>query len=154
RERPGTGTRVSDGGVNIIFSDSNTHFRGMDNFRRSGEVDAMRIPKDGYFADQMMWDGWVDVERPRAHIIGHWNYESSVKKDVYVVCSADKVELFLNGKSLGWGEQSSRFLFTFKGAQFEPGELKAVGCDAAGKKLCEDVKKTAGTPAGIRLACW
>ncbi|HEY7087275.1 MAG TPA: DUF4982 domain-containing protein [Tepidisphaeraceae bacterium] len=154
RERPGTGTRVSDGGVNIIFSDSNTHFRGMDNFRRSGEVDAMRIPKDGYFADQVMWDGWVDVERPRAHIIGHWNYESSVKKDVYVVSSADKVELSLNGKSLGWGEQSSRFLFTFRGVQFEPGELKAVGCDAAGKKLCEDVKKTAGTPAGIRLACW
>ena len=28
RERPGTGTRVSSGGVNIIFSDSNTHFRG------------------------------------------------------------------------------------------------------------------------------
>ena len=40
RERPGTGTRVSSGGVNIIFSDSNTHFRGAENYRRSGEVDA------------------------------------------------------------------------------------------------------------------
>src|SRR5438067_2717576 len=71
RERPGTGERVSAGAVNIIFSDSNTHFRGAENFRRSGEVDAMRLPKDGYFAHQVMWDGWVDVEHPRIHIIGH-----------------------------------------------------------------------------------
>ena len=71
RERPGTGRRVSAGGVNIIFSDSNTHSRGAENYRRSGEVDAMRIPKDGFFAHQVMWDGWVDVERPRTHIIGH-----------------------------------------------------------------------------------
>ena len=75
RERPGTGTRVSSGGVNIIFSDTNTHHRGAENYRRSGEVDAMRIPKDGFYAHQVMWDGWVDVEKPRAHIIGHWNYE-------------------------------------------------------------------------------
>src|SRR6185436_10369201 len=78
RERPGTGLRVNAGGVNIIFSDSNTHHRGAENYRRSGEVDAMRLPKDGYFANQVMWDGWVDVERPRTHIIGHWNYGVSV----------------------------------------------------------------------------
>ena len=41
RERPGTGSRVSSGGVNIIFSDTNTHFRGAENYRRSGEVDAL-----------------------------------------------------------------------------------------------------------------
>jgi len=44
--RPGTGKRVNSGGVNIIFSDSNTHHRGAENYRRSGEVDATRIPKD------------------------------------------------------------------------------------------------------------
>jgi hypothetical protein len=38
---PGTGKRVSSGGVNIIFSDSNTHYRARK--PRSGEVDAMRI---------------------------------------------------------------------------------------------------------------
>ena len=63
----------------VIFSDSNTHFRGAENFRRSGEVDAMRLPKDSYFAHQVMWDGWVDVEHPRIHIIGHWNYEPGTK---------------------------------------------------------------------------
>jgi beta-galactosidase len=151
RERPGTGTRVSSGGVNIIFSDSNTHFRGAENYRRSGEVDAMRIPKDGFWAHQVMWDGWVDVERPRAHIIGHWNYAPGTKKDVYVVSSADKIELFLNGKSLGQGRQSSRFLFTFEDVQWQPGELRAVGFAAAGKQLCEAVQQTAGDAVGVRL---
>jgi hypothetical protein len=149
--RPGTGRRVSSGGVNIIFSDSNTHHRGAENYRRSGEVDALRIPKDGYFADQVMWDGWVDIEMPRTHIIGHWNYTQGTKKNVYVVSNADKVELFLNGRSLGIGEQSSRFLFTFKNIEWQSGEIKAVGYDASGKKVTEDSKRTAGSPFGIRL---
>lgn len=150
--RPGTGRRVSSGGVNIIFSDSNTHYRGAENYRRSGEVDAVRLPKDGFFAHQVIWDGWVDVERPRTHIIGHWNYAEGVKKNVYVVSSAEKVELFLNGKSLGFGEQRSRFLFTFKNVAWQAGEIKALGYDANGRKITEAVKKTAGEPFAIRLS--
>jgi beta-galactosidase len=149
--RPGTGTRINAGGVNIIFSDSNTHHRGAENYRRSGEVDALRIPKDGYFADQVMWDGWVDPERPRTHIIGHWNYEKGTTKNVYIVSSAEKVELFVNGLSKGFGEQSSRFLFTFKNVEWRPGEIKAVGYNSANKKVTEDIKKTAGEPAAVRL---
>ena len=151
RERPGTGERVSAGGVNIIFSDSNTHFRGAENFRRSGEVDAMRLPKDGYFVHQVMWDGWVYVEHPRIHIIGHWNYEPGTKKNIYIVSSADRVELFVNGKSQGPGVQSSRFLYTFKNVLWQPGVVKAVGYDTRGKKICEAEVKTAGKPFGIRL---
>lgn len=151
RERPGTGARVSSGGVNIVFSDSNTHHRGAENYRRSGEVDAVRLPKDGYFAHQVMWDGWVDVERPHTHIVGHWNYRPGTKKPVYVISSADRVELFLNGKSLGFGEQSSRFLFTFKNVEWQPGTLRAVGSDSAGRKVSEASKKTAGPPAAVRL---
>ncbi|HEV2862059.1 MAG TPA: DUF4982 domain-containing protein [Pyrinomonadaceae bacterium] len=151
RERPGTGERVSSGGVNIVFSDSNTHHRGAENYRRSGEVDAVRLPKDGFYAHQVMWDGWVDVEKARAHIVGHWNYRPGTKKSVYVISSADKVELFLNGKSLGTGEQSSRFLFTFKNVEWQPGTLSAVGYDPEGKKVAEASKKTAGQPAAVRL---
>lgn len=149
--RPGTGKRVSSGGVNIIFSDSNTHHRGAENYRRSGEVDAVRLPKDGYFAHQVMWDGWVEIEKPHTHIIGHWNYKNGVKKHIYVVSSAEKVELFLNGKSLGFGEQSSRFLYTLKNVEWQPGELKAVGYDKNGKRITQDVKKTVGEPVAIKL---
>jgi beta-galactosidase len=151
RERPGTGARANSGGVNIIFSDSNTHYRGAENYRRSGEVDAMRIPKDGFWAHQVMWDGWADTERPRIHLIGHWNYAPGTKKNISVVSSAERVELFLNGKSLGVGAQSSRFLFTFTNVAWQPGVLRAVGSDAGGKKLCESEKQTAGEAAALKL---
>lgn len=150
-ERPGTGKRVNAGGANIIFSDSNTHHRGESNYRTSGEVDAMRLPKDGYFAHQVMWDGWVNADQPRAHILGHWNYAAGTHKPIEVVSSAEKVELFLNGKSLGFGKQEYRFLYTFADIPFEPGTLRAVGYDASGKKVCEDNKMTAGPPVAIRL---
>jgi len=151
RERPGTGRRVSSGGVNIVFSDTNTHYRGAENYRRSGEVDALRIPKDGFFAHQVMWDGWVDTERFRSHLLGHWNYAPGTVKDVTVVSSASAVELFLNGRSLGQGRRSSHFLFTFDKVAWEPGTLTAVGRDAAGRELCRDERTTAEAPASLRL---
>ena len=54
-ERPGTGKRVNAGGVKIIFSDTNTHYRGEANYRTSGVTDAMRIPKDAYYVHRVMW---------------------------------------------------------------------------------------------------
>jgi beta-galactosidase len=150
-ERPGTGKRVNGGGVNIIFSESNTHHRGAENFRRSGEVDALRIKKDGFYANQIMWDGWVNVEKPRIHIIGHWNYKEGVTKSIYVISSAEKVELFVNGKSLGFGEQSNRFLYTFKNITWKAGNIAAIGYDAADKKLCETKHETAGEPFAVKL---
>ena len=149
--RPGTGARVNAGGVKIIFSDSNTHFRGAQSYRRSGAVDAVRLPKDAWFADQVMWDGWVNVERPRAYILGHWNYAPGTRKNVSVVSSADRVQLFVNGRSQGFGAQSSRFLFTFKNVGWQPGTVRAVGYDASGRILCETQKRTAGKAAALRL---
>ncbi|WP_455665337.1 glycoside hydrolase family 2 protein [Phocaeicola sp.] len=152
RERPGTGDRVSSGGVKIIFSDTNTHYRGVENYRRSGVTDAMRIPKDPFFAHQVMWDGWVDIENPRIHIVGHWNYKEGTVKPVYVVSSAERVELFLNGKSLGNGERNYNFLFTFKEVAFAPGNLEAVGYDENGKECCRTRLLTAGEPQQIKLS--
>ncbi|KAH7068595.1 beta-galactosidase [Paraphoma chrysanthemicola] len=149
-QRPGTGDRVNAGGVNIIFSDSNTHHRGAENYRRSGEVDAVRLPKDAYYANQVMWNNWVDADVPATHLVGHWNYNTSVTKDVYVISTAKKVELLLNGKSLGFGNQTKTFFFTFPKVKFAAGELKAVGYDG-NTATSNDTRTTAGTPAGIRL---
>ena len=151
RVRPGSGDRVSSGGVNIGFTDSNTHFRGDNNYRRSGEVDAMRLPKEGFFVHQVMWDGWVDVERPHTHLLGHWNYLPGTVKDVMVVSNADQVELKLNGKSLGRGERSDEFLFTFPKVAWAPGKLEAIGTTAGTHAVSRDVRLTTGAPAMIRL---
>ena len=146
RERPGTGTRVSSGGVKIVFSDTNTHHRGESNYRTSGVTDAMRIPKDAFFAHQVMWSGWVDDEQPQTYIIGHWNYSAKTVKPVYVVSTGDEVELFLNGRSLGKGKQSYRYLFTFDNVPYEPGTLEAVASDGSRYKL-----DTAGEPYRLKL---
>lgn len=150
RERPGTGKRVSSGGAKIIFSDTNTHFRGVENYRRSGDTDPMRIPKDSYFAHQVMWDGWVDTENPRLHIVGHWNYEPGVVKPVYVVSNTDSVALFLNGKPMGQAQRDYHFLFTFDKISFTPGVLEAVGYNN-GKEAARMQLRTAGKPAKLKL---
>jgi hypothetical protein len=111
----------------------------------------MRIPKDGFYAHQVMWDGWVDVENYRAHIIGHWNYKTEITKDIFVIASGDKTELFINGESKGFGSKSSDFLFTFKNIEWQPGVIKAVAYDSSGKPLAQDEIKTAGEPVGLRM---
>jgi len=146
-ERPGTGTRVSSGGVKIIFSDTNTHHRGESNYRTSGVTDAMRLPKDAFFAHQVMWSGWVDDEQPGTYIIGHWNYDKeTVCKPVYVVSTASEVELLLNGKSLGKGRRDYHYLHTFDSVRYEPGVLEAIGSDGSRYKL-----ETAGAPYQLKL---
>jgi hypothetical protein len=175
-ERPGTGTRVSSGGVKIVFSDTNTHHRGESNYRTSGVVDAMRIPKDAFYAHQMMWDGWVSPEKERTHIIGHWNYDDApssesgeggvkpVEKPVYVVSTADEVELFINGVSQGIRKKSNHnyplsaisyplcteYHVGWR-VTFDPGEVKAVS-RKDGKVVCSQTIRTAGAPAKIRLS--
>ncbi|MCF0244463.1 MAG: DUF4982 domain-containing protein [Bacteroidaceae bacterium] len=151
RERPGTGTRVSSGGAKIVFSDTNTHFRGVENYRRSGVTDAMRIPKDGFYAHQVMWNGWVDTERYQTFIVGHWNYEPGTKKTVYVVSNGEEVELLLNGKRLGKGRRDYNFLFSFDNVKFEAGVLEAISYDAKGEEVSRYIMKTAGEPAQLRL---
>ena len=150
-ERPGTGKRVSSGGVKIVFSDTNTHHRGESNYRMSGVTDPMRIPKDAFYAHQVMWTGWVDDEKPRTHIIGHWNYDAGTVKTVYVVSNSPDVELLLNGQSLGHGKRSYRYLFTFPDVAFASGKLEAVGYGEDGKEQSRSTLETAGAPHHLQL---
>ncbi|MBR1666689.1 MAG: DUF4982 domain-containing protein [Bacteroidaceae bacterium] len=151
--RPGMGKRVSSGGVKIVFSDTNTHGRSEMNYRTSGVVDAMRIEKDAFFAHQVMWNSWVDVEHKASHIIGHWNYPDGVVKDVYVVSTSPIVELFVNGKSVGKSDQPEyTFLHTFKHVAYQSGEVKAVSYAADGTTVeSEASHRTAGAADHIRL---
>ncbi|MDE5785471.1 MAG: DUF4982 domain-containing protein [Duncaniella sp.] len=152
RERPGTGKRVSSGGAKIIFSDTNTHFRGAENYRRSGVTDAMRIPKDGFYAHQVMWGGWVDSDLPRTHIVGHWNYPDTTVKPVYVVSNSPVVDLLLNDSLISRRDSAEYgFLFTFHDVKFHPGTLVAIGRDSEGKEQSRHALTTAGPAASLRL---
>jgi len=114
-------------------------------------VDPLRIPKDTYFAHQVMWDGWVDIEKPHIYIVGHWNYDAGTVKPVYVVSNTETVKLFLNGRELPAPEQQYQFLFTYKDVAFAPGKLEAVGYNG-GQAVTRYTLETASTPAALKLS--
>lgn len=150
RERPGMGHRVNSGGAKIIFSDTQTHGRSATNYRVSGVVDAMRIPKDGFYTHQAMWNAWVDKEEPGMHIIGHWNYPAGTVKPVYVVSTTDSVLLSVNGRIYAPSRREYEFLYTFDSIPYQPGKIEAFGFDK-GRKVVERSIETAGKPAALKL---
>ncbi len=134
------------GGANWIFSDSTSGGRvAVEVARASGEVDGVRLPKEAYYVTAAMFR-----DDPQVHLIGHWSYQAGTRKNVYVASNADTVELFLNGRSLGQGKVSDRYLFTFPEVAFEPGELKAVA-SRHGAVVATAVKRTAGAAVALRL---
>lgn len=134
------------GGANWIFSDSTSGGRvGCEVARASGEVDGVRLPKEAYYACQAMFRS-----APQVHIIGHWTYSEGTRKAVYVVSNGEAVELWVNGKSLGRGQISDRFLFSFGPIAWETGEIRAVAY-RGGVAVASQAKKTVGRPAGLRL---
>ena len=134
------------GGANWIFSDSTSGGRvAVEVARAGGEVDGVRLPKEAYYVCQAMFR-----DDPQVHIIGHWTYPANAKKTVYVASNAEQVELFVNGKSLGKGALSDRYLFTFPDVVFQPGEIKAVAY-TAGKPVATQAKHTVGPAVALRM---
>ncbi len=151
-ERPGSGTKVNSGGVKIVFSDTQTHGRSADNYRVSGVVDPMRVPKDAFYAHQVMWNGWVDDLKPQTYIVGHWNYkENETIPTIYVVSTSDSVVLSQNGTTIKADEHKYKFLHIFKNVKHTANKLTATGLDRNGNKESEYVLETTGEPHHIKL---
>lgn len=147
QERPGQATRVNAGGVKITYSDAQSHSRGEANYRTSGVVDPMRIEKDGYWASQVMWTGWVDDEKPQLYIMGHWNYQpGQILPKVYVVSNDGDVKLYLNGQALDLKpENQYKYLYTFTNVPWKAGVLEARSAHSS------YTMKTSGAPHHLKL---
>jgi beta-galactosidase len=115
--------------------------------RVSGKIDAVRLPKEVYFAERVMQN-----EKPDLHIIGHWTYPANTTKTMYVVANhVDGVEFFVNGASQGrLNEPVNGYLYAFTNITFAPGAIKAVGYQA-GAVAAQQELKTAGNPAALKL---
>jgi beta-galactosidase len=137
------------GGANWIFSDTTSGGRDSAEVARAGgEVDGVRLPKEAYYVCRAMFD----ARDPQVHIIGHWTYPVGTKKTIYVTSNRERVELFVNGKSLGFGhpDPDGPYISIFKDVAWEPGEIKAVAY-SEGKPVATHTLRTAGPAVALRL---
>ena len=144
-----------------------------------GICDLAGLPKDRYYLYRSKWNR----QEHTIHLLPHWTWGNS-KKDrgnrlgqvtpVYCYTDYPEAELFLNGKSQGrirkwngengqWNEQKQqwsnehrldRYRLRWNDVKYEPGELKVVVYDENGKNCGEEVLRTAGKPARLKLEAW
>jgi beta-galactosidase len=138
------------GYASIYFSDENADGR-LDSSavcRVGGKVDAVRLPKEAYYAFRV-----VGNTQPDIHIIGHWTYPAGTTKTMYVVANnVSSVDLLVNGKSLGKVTKAiNGYQYSWSNVAFASGTIQAVGYDASGKQVCTHTLTTAGAAAAIKL---
>ena len=109
-----------------------------------GVIDICGFPKDHYYLYKSLW-----TDEPMVHILPHWTHtgKEGVKIPVVVYTNCDKVELFLNGKSLG--EQNYTGEQLVWQVPFEKGELKAIA--RKGTVTVEDAQQTSDGAKMLRM---
>lgn len=112
-----------------------------------GIVDLAGFPKDIYYMYQSRW-----TDKPMVHILPHWT-QTNTSITVWLYSNCYKVELFLNGTSLGSKLQKDiegKFQFQYT-VTYETGTLVANGYDEKGNIIAQDVVYTAYNPNKIVL---
>ena len=134
-----------------------------------GIVDLAGLPKDRYWLYRSHWNPGAET----LHILPHWNWEGREGEvtPVFVYTNHPSAELFINGKSQGRrtkdlavtrdesGDSLSlatfarqrRYRLMWMDTRYEPGEVRVVAYDAAGKAVAEKRVRTAGKPHRIVL---
>jgi beta-galactosidase len=135
----------------------------------SGALDIVGHAKDAYYLYQSLW-----TARPVLDLFPHWNWPGREGQVIPVLAysNCNRVELFLNGRSLG----EKRLEFPAQGTSggwntyalplvnpttsdlhltwdvpYQPGVLRAVGRTRDGRQACEAEVRTAGPPSAVRL---
>lgn len=135
------------GGANWIFSDGPHGGRcPTEVTRASGEVDAVRLPKEAFYAVKAMWR-----PEPQVHIVGHWNYTSETKKSVYVISNTSSVKLYVNNQLIGTDTVAENgYVYEFPNVTWESGAVRAEGFINGDLKTTQ-TKTTSGAPVAIKL---
>ena len=103
------------------------------------------------------WCYWL-IWSPVPAVLPHWTWpgrEGEVTP-VFVYTNYNSAELFVNGKSQGIQKKNNdtkqnRYRLMWMNVKYEPGTIKVVAYDDAGKVVAEKSVTTAGKPCGIRL---
>lgn len=112
-----------------------------------GCLDTCGFPKDNFYYYQSQW-----TQKPMLHLFPHWNWPDKIGQLINVWCYSNckKVELFLNGRSLGEKTMPSCGHLEWN-VKYTPGVLAAIGYEG-GKNVVETAVETTGKPAAIILA--
>jgi beta-galactosidase len=111
-----------------------------------GIIDICGFPKDTFYYYQAWW-----TERPVLHLFPHWNWPGMEGKEiaVWVHSNIEKVELFLNGKSLGAQEMKKDSHLAWN-VPYAPGVIEARGFKD-GELVMTTRRETTGAPAALAI---
>jgi beta-galactosidase len=111
-----------------------------------GIMDMCGFPKDNFFYYQAWWGS-----KPVVHLFPHWNWPGKEGQEIEVWCHSnlDRVELFLNGRSVGSQNVVKDKHLMWK-VKYEPGSLEAHGYRGTTQVLT-DKRETTGPAAAIVL---
>jgi len=110
-----------------------------------GVMDVCGFPKNIYYYYQSWW-----TDKDVLHLSPHWNWKGKEGQpiEVWVNSNADKVELFLNGKSQGQKTMPRNSHLKWK-VPYQPGTLSAIAYKK-GKKITAKIETT-GAPYRLVL---
>ena len=111
-----------------------------------GIIDTCGFPKDTFYYYQSWW-----TANPVLHLFPHWNWPGYEGKAiaVWVHSNMDKVELFLNGQSLGAKDMKKDSHLAWN-VKYTPGVIEARGYKD-GKLALTAKRETTGAPAKLVL---
>ena len=135
-----------------------------------GAVDLAGLPKDRFYLYRSHWK--KDAET--LHVLPHWTWpgrEGEVTP-IFVYTNYPEAELFINGKSQGRQRKDrsikiedtenedsqkaftrqKRYRLMWMDTKYEPGEVKVVAYDDAGKAVATQIVRTAGRPHHLELS--
>jgi beta-galactosidase len=113
----------------------------------TGLMDVCGFPKDKYYYFESCWS-----DKPMVHLLpGSWNWAGKEGQEIRVIAfsNAGRVELMLNGRSLGTKDMPYDGHVEWQ-VPYEAGELVAKGY-TGGKIVATDKVETTGGPARITL---
>jgi len=114
---------------------------------QSGAIDLYMQKKDAFYQNMSHW-----TTTPMVHLLPHWNFKGLEGRpiNVWAYTNAPKLELFLNGQSLGVKEIEKHGHGEWK-VPFVPGTIEVKAYDEDGKVVAYDKKTTSGEPYALKL---
>jgi beta-galactosidase len=111
-----------------------------------GIIDTCGFPKDSFFYFQSWW-----TAKPVLHLFPHWNWPGLEGQEiaVWVHSNLDRVELFLNGQSLGAKDMKKDAHLAWD-VKYAPGTIEAHGFKD-GKQVLTAKRETTGPAAKLVL---